>query len=123
MKDVALKDLFAEEQRGKQRQGPGVTPPPAGRFAAAGHTCSWVTVGHASWPLPLRVPPHPDFCSSLPKIAMLCSKLGARARETMHRTEGFLLGGRQGEAWLKQKPLTGPLVPTPPPPPPTQDQA
>ena len=58
--------------------------------------------------------PHPNFCSSLPKIAMLCSKVGARAPETMQGTEGFLLGGCQGEAWLKQKPLTGPLVPPAP---------
>ena len=62
--------------------------------------------------------PHPDFCSSLPKTAMLCSKVGARAPETIQGTEGFLLGGCQGEAWLKQKPLTGPLVPPRPPPPP-----
>lgn len=103
-----------EEQRDKGR-ALARSPPPAGRFAIPGHTCSWVTVGHASWPLRLRAPPNPDFCSSLPKIAMLCSKVGTRAPEAMHRTEGFLLGGRQGEAWLKQEPLTGPLGFHPPP--------
>lgn len=103
-----------EEQRDKGR-ALARPPPPAGRFAIPRHTCSWVTVGHASWPLPLRAPPNPNFCSSLPKIAMLCSKVGTRAPEAMHRTEGFLLGGRQGDAWLKQKPLTGPLGFRPPP--------
>ena len=94
-----------EEQRGKG-WALARPPPPAGRFAITRHTCSWVTVGHASWPLPLRAPPNPDFCSSLPKIAMLSSKVGTRAPEAIHRTEGFLLGGHLGEAWLKQKPLT-----------------
>ena len=77
-----------EEQRGKG-WALARPPPPAGHFAITGHTCSWVTVGHASWPLLLRAPPNPDFCSSLPKIAMLCSKAGTRAPEAMQR--GFCL--------------------------------
>lgn len=97
-----------EEQRGKPRQGPGIALPTPRELA---HSLAHLPLGRRRGTLPGHCHSEchpPSFCSSLPKVAVLCSKVGTRAAGTTHRTEGLLLGGHREEAWLKQEPLTGP---------------